>query len=195
VTRPAAAPFKDAPWTVEEFEEALLGKPADERWELIGGEIVRSMTGGTAAHSRIVVNLAVAIAAGLRKSGRDCDVLTEFGLRTEADDQLFFPDLLVTCEKLDPTATKASQPVLIMEVHSRSTKAWDLGPKLTAYTAIPSLRCYVTFEQASVAARVFTRLDDRGWRTEERIGPDARIVLGEIGLDVALADVYARVFT
>lgn len=193
--RPAAAPFQDSPWTVEEFEEALLGKPRDERWELIGGEVVRSMTGGTAAHSRIVLNLAVAVATALRKGARDCDVLTEFGLRFEADDQLFFPDLLVTCEKLDPSATKASKPVAIMEVHSKSTKAWDLGPKLTAYTTIPSLRSYVTFEQSSVAARVFTRLDDRSWRTEEHTGPEARIVLADIGLDIALAEAYARVFT
>ena len=42
----------------DEFKELDLEAPADERWELIGGYIFRMMTGGTAAHNEIVINMS-----------------------------------------------------------------------------------------------------------------------------------------
>jgi Uma2 family endonuclease len=50
------------PWTVEDFLAFEAEEP--ERYEFVDG-IVRTMTGGSAAHSAIKLNLAIALRAAL----------------------------------------------------------------------------------------------------------------------------------
>jgi len=50
--------IQDEKLAFDEFKELDLEAPADERWELIGGYIFRMMTGGTAAHNEIVINMS-----------------------------------------------------------------------------------------------------------------------------------------
>ena len=39
--------------SLDDFEELLADKPADEKWELIGGRVVRMMVGARWEHNRI----------------------------------------------------------------------------------------------------------------------------------------------
>ena len=49
----------------DDFEEALADKPRGERWELIGGRVVRSMVGARWEHNYLVQKLS-------RASGNAC---------------------------------------------------------------------------------------------------------------------------
>ena len=40
--------------SLDDFEELLADKPADEKWELLGGRVVRMMVGARWEHNRIV---------------------------------------------------------------------------------------------------------------------------------------------
>ena len=42
----------------DDFEEALADKPRNERWELIGGRVVKLMVGARWEHGLIVQNIA-----------------------------------------------------------------------------------------------------------------------------------------
>ena len=49
------------PMSLDDFEELLADQPEDERWELIGGRVVRMMVGARWEHNRIINNLAAGL--------------------------------------------------------------------------------------------------------------------------------------
>ena len=54
---------------LDDFEELLADKPRNERWELIGGRVVRMMVGARWEHGRIVQNIATGLEAGFAPGG------------------------------------------------------------------------------------------------------------------------------
>lgn len=58
--------------SLDDFEELLADKPADEKWELISGRVVRMMVGARQEHNRICQNIATAMMTDLRRKGSDC---------------------------------------------------------------------------------------------------------------------------
>ena len=82
--------------------------------------------------------------------------------------------------------------VQIVEIQSPSTERDDHFVKLPEYQAIPSLREILYIESESVAATVYRRQAD-GWDAIEIAGPEARLELYTIGLDLPLAAVYRGV--
>ncbi len=121
-----------------EFERMNFG-----RWEYVNGEI-RAMSSGTADHSTIAVNIAVALRAalllkGCRVFGSDMRVHTGDGVNT-------FPDVSVVCGPLSfyrgKTDTLAN-PLLIIKVLFDSTEAYDRGEKFQHYRTIPTCTDYL----------------------------------------------------
>jgi Uma2 family endonuclease len=100
-----------------------------------------------------------------------------------------YPDSLVHCSYIPPNSTFAPAPVVIFEVLSPSSAARDLGAKTAEYLSLPSLRRYVVLHQCAAAANVFFRSDDGDWRHEFLAAEDA-LALPEIGVEVALAEIY-----
>ena len=45
----------------DDFEELLLDRPEHEKWELIGGRVIRGMVGARWEHNRIVANISSAL--------------------------------------------------------------------------------------------------------------------------------------
>jgi hypothetical protein len=67
---------------LDDFEELLADKPADEKWELIGGRVVRMMVGARWEHNYLIQNISGGLRDRLRASGSSCRTLVEsFRLR------------------------------------------------------------------------------------------------------------------
>lgn len=75
---------------------------------------------------------------------------------------------------------------------SRSTRRFDEHEKKDAYLTIPSLAVYAMIEQET-AAVVALRRTESGFVREVYEGLDAVLPLGEIGIDLPLAEIYERV--
>jgi hypothetical protein len=75
---------------------------------------------------------------------------------------------------------------------SDATRRIDEGEKKDAYLTIPSLAVYGLLEQNSPAAIVYRRTE-QGFRREVYTGLGASIPLGEIDIELPLADVYEGV--
>src|SRR5207237_2388720 len=84
------------------------------------------------------------------------------------------------------------EPALILEVLSRRTRRVDEGEKRDAYLTIPSLAVYVLIEQDTPAVVAFRRTEG-GFVREVYEGLDAVLPLGEIGIDLPLAEIYETV--
>lgn len=186
----------DPPWTLAEFEELIQEMPEGERWELIGGRIYKMMVGGTLGHARIVGNIGFAISRQLRERGSPCGVFQEAArVQVDAAEATFFPDVVVTCEDTDDAARVVRNPVLLVEVLSRTTREKDETVKLAAYRQIPSLRAYIMVEQGAPMVRAVIRTDDDQWTwVHLEAGMVESLRLPGIDVTLSLADVYAGLF-
>lgn len=164
-----------------------------ERYEYLSGEVF-AMTGAKDAHNTIAGNLFVALRSALR--GTPCRAfIADMKLRLDQADAVFYPDLLVTCDPRDraPEADTAKHhPILLVEVLSESTAAYDRGLKFEQYRRIEGLQEYLLVEQDRRHVDIF-RKDDLGRWVLESCGPEGQFTLSSLGLALTMDLVYEDV--
>jgi Uma2 family endonuclease len=180
--------------SLDDFEELLADKPADERWELIGGRVVRMMVGARWEHQRIVANVSTAMLAAFRAKGSGCRPFAEtFWLKKKLLDLAVFPDVIVRCGALPPGATSLDDPTVLVEVVSKGSAQRDRHEKWVLYDRIPSLRHYVLIERDSIAIDVFDR-EENGFLLRPRMESPADVLrLPAIDFEMPLAEIYRDV--
>jgi Uma2 family endonuclease len=179
---------------LDDFEELLADKPANERWELIGGRVVRMMVGARWEHGRIVQNIAFGLEQRFRASGSSCQAFTEtFYMKSRPLEAAMLPDVLVVCGDLEPGATSVDNPTVLFEVLSPGTEGRDRFEKWLVYQQLPSLQHYVLVVRDRPYLEVFDRIDG-AWTGRPIEGLDAVLALPAIGAELALRDIYRRVF-
>ena len=157
--------------------------------EYVDGEIIE-MTGGTWKHSRIMVNLTLAIGRQLDNS--NC-VLLNSEMRVKVSDTRYvYPDLSAVCgaENLeDESELVLLNPVFVLEVTSPSSESYDRGEKLAFYFDLPSIEAYLIVDQERLRADLYTRAEG-GWLLRLFTQPDDVIPLQALNCELRLADVY-----
>ncbi|WP_339162180.1 Uma2 family endonuclease [Methylobacterium bullatum] len=179
---------------LDDFEELLADKPRNERWELIGGRVVRMMVGARWEHGRIVQNIATGLENGFRARGSSCQTFTEtFYMKSKPLDAAMLPDVLVVCGDLEPGTTSVDNPTILFEVLSPGTEARDRFEKWHVYQQLGSLQHYVLVARDRPHIEVFDRVDGvwSGLRVIE--GLDANLDLAAIQAVLPLGDIYYRV--
>jgi len=185
------ASFPASRLTVEQYLEQEA--KAQFRSEYFQGEVF-AMTGNTRAHALLVTNLSGDLRDAMRR--RDCRVYTTEIRLGIPDAQLYtYPDVLVTCgaEKMRGDASETVlNPVVIMEVLSPSTEAYDRGKKFELYRSIASLQEYVLVAQDRVHVEQYLRQPNGSWLLNEYNAEDPGMTLS-IGIELELASVYEKV--
>ncbi len=157
--------------------------------EYIDGEIIE-MTGGAWKHSRIMINLTLAIGRQLENS--NCVLLSSEMRVRVSDTRYVYPDLSAVCgdESLeDEKELSLLNPVFVAEVTSPSSARRDRVGKLDYYFAVPSIETYLIIDQDRVHAELYTRAAD-GWRLREYSSRDDVMPLPALNCDLPLAQVY-----
>jgi Uma2 family endonuclease len=174
--------------TLEEF--LVWEREQPERYERVSG-VIRMMTGETADHNRITLNIADALRQRLR--GGKCEAfVNDMKMVTPAGD-VMYPDVVVACGEIPGRATVLDAPVIIVEVLSESTAMRDHGRKRWAYQTIPSLRHYVLVDQDEGGVEVTSPNDDRTWQSVILRDLDDRLQLAALKVEIGLDEVFARV--
>ncbi|HSU07492.1 MAG TPA: Uma2 family endonuclease [Acetobacteraceae bacterium] len=170
------------PWTLEQF---LAWEERQELKHEFDGFLPEAMTGGTAAHETIKVNLITALTNRLR--GKPC---RPYGsdLKVQIENKVRYPDAFVVCSPVAPRNTLVLDPVVIFEVLSPSSGLKDRIVKNQEYQSLPSVRRYVMLEQDSIAATMFERSGD-DW-VGHILMHDAVLRMPEIGIEFPLAELY-----
>jgi Uma2 family endonuclease len=148
------------------------------------------MAGGSETHDRLTGRLFAALFAHL--DGGPC-VPYMGNLRMRVDDAYFYPDVYVTCAPATgPRVIEQRDAVLVAEVLSPSTTAFDRGEKLDAYQQLPALREYLLLDSRSPRATLYRRNDEGAWlRLVVLEGAD--LVLESIDFRAPLATIYRGV--
>ena len=173
--------------------ERYLYEEADwpTRREYVDGQVY-DMAGASSAHNLLAGNLFVALSNLL--ADQPC-VTYQTDMKVKVSESIYYyPDLLVTCEGIEDDAYVSEQPVLIVEVLSRTTRRTDRREKLKEYQKMPSVRECVLISQGRVAIEVYRREQvDEQWQVQIYTNLQDEISFASIGVQVKVADIYRRV--
>lgn len=178
-------------YTPEEY--LALERKAEYKSEYWGGYIT-AMSGASRKHNLIAANTLAEVHTRLK--GRPCEVYgSDMRIRTSPGGLYTYPDISAVCGPplfLDAEVDTLLNPMLIVEVLSRSTEAYDRGAKFERYKSIESLREYVIIAQDEVLVERFVKRGDE-WVHLEIRDIDATLELESIRCAIPMREVYARV--
>jgi Uma2 family endonuclease len=165
-----------------EWEERQSGKN-----EFIGS-FVRGMAGGTQGQNVVEGNIFALLRAKLR-NGRCRPFDSDLKLIT-ADSQSYYPHVTVDYGPLLANATAASEPRIVFEILSPSTRDSDFAEKLPAYQPTPSIQQIVFAEPGRMHLYVWNRGADGAWVESEAARPDLPLALPSIAAELTLTEIY-----
>jgi Uma2 family endonuclease len=154
---------------------------------------IRAMSGGTLLHARLP--MSVVLQLGPQLEGKPCIIVSgDSRIRIKSAGMITYPDLSIMCAKErmddeDPLAQ--TNPLIVIEVTSKSSERYDRGKKRIAYQQLESLREYVVVSQRERAIDVYTRAADGTWSEPVRSGPGERARLHAIGCEIDVDRLYA----
>jgi Uma2 family endonuclease len=168
-----------------------LERDSDQKHEYLDG-FARAMAGGTIERARLTSRFDRMLGSAL--DGRPCSTFSaDAKIRIEASNRTTYADVSVVCGKLERSSVDGeaiANPVVIVEVLSPSTEAYDRGEKFRHYRRLPSLREYVLISQERALVEVWRREGD-AWRPIDH-GPGEVVRLDSIDVTVAVDELYAN---
>lgn len=177
-------------FTAEEYfaheEQARL------RSEYYRGEIF-AMAGGSVNHNQIVGNLYSALRQRL---GQSCRVFaTDLRLYVKRDQLYTYPDVMVICGPFlfaPGRMDTVTNPIVIFEVLSPATEAYDRGKKFGFYRMIDTLQDYILVDQDQMHVEHFHRQGELWQLASFDLAEDV-LNLTSIQASISLPAIYERV--
>ena len=97
--------------------------------------------------SRVKARVFNALADGIERGGLACEAFPDGMAVQVSADTVYEPDAQVRCgPPLPGDEVKILDPVVVVEVLSPSTRAYDAGAKLAGYLRMPSVRHYLLLD-------------------------------------------------
>lgn len=171
-----------------------LERASEFKHEFFDGEMFR-MSGGTIEHSQIASNVIRALGNSLEDT--PCRVLTSDMRIKLPTGHYTYPDATVVCDQPqyeDNYKDVLLNPMIVVEVLSPSTEAYDRGKKFRHFQTCPSLREIVLIAQDRAAVDHFLRQPASGqWLLTTFESLEAMMLLPSIGVGLSLGEIYAKV--
>jgi Uma2 family endonuclease len=179
--------------TPEEY--LALERAAETRSEYLDGEMI-AMTGGSFEHNLIAANLIYELRTRLK--GGPCRILGgDMRILVPGTGLYSYADVVVVrgspalADKYFDTLTN---PIVLIEVLSPSTEAYNRGTKFEHYRALDSLREYLLVSQDRPRIEQFIRKEDGShWLFTEVTDLAGSVILPSVGCRLALAEIYDKV--
>jgi len=178
--------------TPEEYLE--IERQAEFKSEYYNGEMF-AISGGSPKHNIITLNVSTALWAQLRHKA--CLVFSsDVRLRVLPSGLYTYPEVMVVCGEpryADDEKDTLVNPVVIVEVLSKSTRNYDRGEKFEFYRELTSVREYVTIAQHKPRLEQWTRQDQSHWLLTEFNEFDQSVHLASIDCVLELSEIYFKV--
>jgi Uma2 family endonuclease len=181
-------------YTLEEY----LRKEANSthKHEFINGEIIK-MPNARYNHNLIAMNIAIEMTNTTESLGKNY-------LFYGSDQKIYFPNLdegvyadsLAVCEKplyWDNDDLLLINPILVVEVLSKSTQKYDRTGKFDKYKTLESFKEYVMIRQDICYTEVWYRERPGLWHETIVTNIDGKLPLQSLGVEVSMKRIYKNV--
>jgi len=179
-------------YTTEEY--LALEETAESKSEYRNGDIV-PRPGGTANHNKLAGNFYKRFP--LTVGGQSYEVfINDMRLWIPRYSFYTYPDVMVMQGEpvyVGTNTTAVTNPLLIVEVLSKSTKNYDRGEKFMCYRSLPELREYILIDQYSYHLEQFAKTRDGKWLLTEYESEDDMLILESVKFQISLRDIYDRI--
>jgi Uma2 family endonuclease len=176
------------PFSIKDYLRLELTSPL--KYEYVDGSVF-ARPDSTNRHCMIAGNICAA--THRRVGGRGCRAYVSgarIRVRLPAGGlRIYYPDACLICRPNSQQDYFHDEPDAIFEVLALETRRIDQGEKKDAYLTIPSLKAYALVEQETAAVTVYRRAES-GFVREVYQGLGAVIPLGEVGIELPLAEIY-----
>lgn len=190
VKEPAHA-YQKKFYSIEEYLE--MENAAVEKHEYYKGEIF-AMSGAGNRQNIISINIIGSLFSSLK--GKSCQPYgSDMRIHIPGNTLFTYPDISIICgDIMTPKEDKntATNPTVIIEILSPSTRDYDRGGKFMLYRAIPTLKEYILVEAESIHAEQFAINKEGLWQLKEYINPEDQITLESLNISLLLSDIYDR---
>lgn len=179
--------------TVTKQEYFNFREHREGKFELHDGTIL-VMAGGCLPHNRI--EIAVTTQLSLNIDTERCETFgSNQSVGVEEYGNYYYPDAIVVCGEVQVNEKdNILNPILIVEVLSRSTALYDRNTKFERYKTIPTLKYYLLVSQDTPRIEVFTRAQDADeWAETVVESIEAELNLPLFLQHLSLAKLYAKV--
>ena len=178
---------------IETWQYLENEKLATFKSEYYDGEVY-AMAGVSRFHHRLAANLYGLLYSSFKD--HSCTYYTsDMKVRTSAT-KFSYPDASIVCggaEYADDDAYVLFNPMVIFEIESPSTAAFDRGGKFEMYKGIPSFREYVLIAQNRIAVDHFVKAPDGSWKCQELRQASDLLRLETPGVELPLSSLYENV--
>lgn len=178
-------------YSLKEYFE--IEKNSDIRYEYSYGQIF-AMVGCSRNHSRIAGAIYTSLYTQLL-NGTCESFMTDTRIRVN-DNLYYYPDVVVACSPRFQRINGVDNllnPIVIVEVLSRSTARFDQDAKFRDYQQIESFRYYLLVSQYEVNATLFMREENNNWTSQVYTDLNDVIDFALINCRLLMRDIYFRV--
>ncbi len=183
--------YRNKHYSIQEYLE--MENEALEKHEYYEGEIF-AMSGAGARHNIISVNLIVSLGNSLK--GRPCQPFgSDMRIHIPENSLFTYPDISVICGEILTSKednNTATNPTVIIEILSPSTRNYDRGVKFMLYRSIPTLKDYLLIEAELIHAEHFATNKEGLWQLKEYSSVEDQITLESLNVKLLLKDIYER---
>jgi Uma2 family endonuclease len=166
---------------------------SNERHEYFDGRIY-AMSGASYNHNYIVSNLVKKISSLL--DDKDCDFfVSDQRVASPLMDSFVYPDITILCDQIESKENgfdTLTNPSVIIEVMSPSTKGYDMAFKYHYYKQIQSLKEYVLIDSTQIYTQINSRNGDQ-WSSVINEDTNGSLCIKTIGLEMSFKDIYRKV--
>lgn len=179
--------------TISPKQYLALERKAKTKNEYYRGEVF-AMAGASRAHNLIATNIVRWLGNQLLE--RPCSVYSsDMKVSIETIDKYTYPDIVVTCEEEkfeDEEQDVLLNPMVIMEILSDSTEAYDRGKKFSHYQQISSFKEYVLVSQDAYKVERFTRQQADTWLYEAFCDIGKSVTIKSIECELPISEIYRK---
>ncbi len=165
------------------------------------GTIIK-MAGAKLKHNQISANILVALGITLKQQKQALKqkytlCTSDQKIYIAAEDMVVYPDALAICGEPEFWSEREdllTNPLLIVEVLSKSTKNFDKGSKFMLYKNLPSFAEYILVEQDGCKVEVWTRIGENKWQFVVYSDINDTILLQSMeNIAISVADIYENI--
>ncbi len=171
-----------------------MERASEHKHEYYEGEVF-AMSGASIPHNDIAYNTNGIVIPFLK--GKNCKIYGSYlRIHIPVNTLYTYPDFSIVCGKPETTdlfADNVTNPSVIIEILSKSTKGYDKGAKFSLYRSIKTLKEYITIDSTRISVELYFKQEDGKWLLSEFKQLSDSFVITTIGLTLQLKDVYEDV--